>query len=405
MSDDRTSVAVACQGGGSHTAFTAGVLRRVLAEPDADYDLTAFTGTSGGALCALVAWYGLRTADAATARRSLADLWADIETRGPVDSLVNFGVVSLARLLDGGFPVAQISPAYNAGARMAKRRLRDAIEAQVDPAVLSDLVTEADPSAPKLLVSAVDATDGTFEIFTDRPGEARPQGAARDRSPSVSRREAPATKRPRPRSGAANDVSRGAAGDVDRSTAWLDERPKPLSIDAVLASASVPTVFEGVRMPDEPGGPVHEYWDGLFSQNPPIRNLLDGPDRAGAKPDEIWLVRINPRTRRGDVSTFAAIADRRNELAGSLSLAQELHFVDRVNDWIDDGVLPRERYKPVTVRELELDESRLDGERSLRTASKLDRRAGFIDDLLALGEHQADDFLADRDAHHLLGPT
>jgi hypothetical protein len=40
----------------------------------------------------------------------------------------------------------------------------------------------------------------------------------------------------------------------------------------------------------------------------------------------------------------------------------------------------------VTVRVLELDESRLDGERSLRTASKLDRRAGFIADLLALDE-------------------
>jgi NTE family protein len=250
---------------------------------------------------------------------------------------------------------------------MAKRRLRDAIEAQVDPAILAALVDADDPPAPKLLVSAVDATDGTFEIFTDRPVE---------------------------------------TGDTaDATTAWLDERPKPLSIDAVLASASVPTVFEGVRMSDEPGGPVHEYWDGLFSQNPPIRNLLDGPDRAGGKPDEIWLIRINPTTQRGDLSTLAAIADRRNELAGSLSLAQELHFVDQVNDWIADGVLPRERYKPVTVREIELDETRLDGKRTLRTASKLDRRTGFIEELIALGERQADEFLADRDAHHLLGPA
>lgn len=364
MTDDRTTVAVACQGGGSHTAFTAGVLRRLLDEPDADYDLTAFTGTSGGALCALVAWYGLRTGDRETARAALADFWADIETRGPVDSLVNFGIVNVARLLDSGFPVAQISPAYNAGARMAKRRLRRAIEAQVDPAVLAELVAEDDAPPPKLLVSAVDATDGTFEIFTDRPS---------------------------------------AADDPDPETAWLDERPKPLSIDAVLASAAVPAIFEGVRMADEPGGPVHEYWDGLFSQNPPIRNLLDGPDRASRKPDEIWLVRINPTTRRGDLSTLAEIADRRNELAGSLSLAQELHFVDQVNDWIADGVLPRERYKPITVREIELDESRFDGERTLRTASKLDRRAGFLDALLALGETQADEFLADRDAHRLLG--
>jgi len=372
MSDEPTTVAVACQGGGSHTAFTAGALRRFLAASDREYDFVAFTGTSGGALCALTAWYGLRTADAPTARSALRDFWADIEVRGPLDAAVNFGVVSASRLLDSGFPVPQLGPADNPGARLAKRRLRCAIEAQVDPSVLDDLVAEGGetprPPPPKLLVSAVDATDGTFEIFTDRPSE--------------------------------------ATADVadDPVTSWIEERPKPLSIDAVLASASVPTVFEGVRMPNEPGGPAHEYWDGLFSQNPPIRNLLGGPDRAARKPDEIWLVRINPRTQRGDLSTLAEIADRRNELAGSLSLAQELHFVDRVNDWIDDGVLPRERYKPVTVRTLELDETRLDGHHPLRTASKLDRRSRFIEDLIALGERQADDFLADPGAHRLLGP-
>ncbi|WP_251341821.1 patatin-like phospholipase family protein [Haloplanus halophilus] len=371
MSDEPTTVAVACQGGGSHTAFTAGALRRYLAASDSAYDFVAFTGTSGGALCALTAWYGLRTADAAAARAGLRDLWADIEVRGPLDAAVNFGVVNTGRLLDSGFPMPQVGPAYNPGARLAKRRLRRAIEAQVDPAVLADLVAEGGDGAPppKLLVSAVDATDGTFEIFTDRPSEPTPDGAD------------------------------------DPVASWIEERPKPLSVDAVLASASVPTVFEGVRMRDEPDGPVHEYWDGLFSQNPPIRNLLGGPDRAARKPDEIWLIRINPRVRRDGLSTLAEIADRRNELAGSLSLAQELHFVDRVNDWIDDGVLPRERYKPVTVRELELDEDRLDGERPLRTASKLDRRSGFIEDLLALGERQADDFLADPDAHRLLGPA
>jgi len=366
MTDDRTTVAIACQGGGSHTAFTAGALRRLL-DGDEGYDSVAFTGTSGGALCALLAWYGLRTDGPAAARASLADFWRDMAARSPLDSLVNFGVVSVARLLDAGFPVAQISPAYNAGARMAQRRLRRAIEAEVDPDTLADLVAADDPPAPKLLVSAVDATDGTFEIFTDRPAE--------------------------------------ASDDPDPTTAWLEERPKPLSIDAVLASSSVPTIFEGVRMADDPGGPVHEYWDGLFSQNPPIRNLLDGPDRAAGKPDEIWLLRINPRVQRGDLSTLAEIADRRNELAGSLSLAQELHFVDQVNDWIDDGVLPRERYKPVTVREIALDESRLDGDRSLRTASKLDRRAGFIEDLMALGARQADEFLDDPDAYRLLGPA
>jgi NTE family protein len=126
----------------------AGALRRFLAEPDADYDLTAFAGTSGGALCALAAWYGLRAGDAATARRALDGLRGAIETRGPVDSLANFGVVSAAHLLDGGFPVARIGPAYNAGARMAKRRLRDAIEGRVDPATLEALVDDETPPHP-----------------------------------------------------------------------------------------------------------------------------------------------------------------------------------------------------------------------------------------------------------------
>ncbi len=52
----RRRVAIACQGGGSHTAFTAGVLQRLLDGPEIDeYDVVGFSGTSGGAVCALLA--------------------------------------------------------------------------------------------------------------------------------------------------------------------------------------------------------------------------------------------------------------------------------------------------------------------------------------------------------------
>ena len=53
-------VAIACQGGGSHAAFAAGVLRRLLG-PDlrGRFDLVALSGTSGGAMCAALAWAGL----------------------------------------------------------------------------------------------------------------------------------------------------------------------------------------------------------------------------------------------------------------------------------------------------------------------------------------------------------
>jgi len=43
-------VAIACQGGGSHTAFTAGVLKTLLrekVEEHHDYEIVALSGTSG----------------------------------------------------------------------------------------------------------------------------------------------------------------------------------------------------------------------------------------------------------------------------------------------------------------------------------------------------------------------
>jgi NTE family protein len=47
--NEQRQVAIACQGGGSHTAFTAGVLSRWLrdGEPD-DVRVVGFSGTSGG---------------------------------------------------------------------------------------------------------------------------------------------------------------------------------------------------------------------------------------------------------------------------------------------------------------------------------------------------------------------
>jgi NTE family protein len=39
------TVAIACQGGGSHTAFTGGALQRLLA--DEDHRVVALSGTSG----------------------------------------------------------------------------------------------------------------------------------------------------------------------------------------------------------------------------------------------------------------------------------------------------------------------------------------------------------------------
>jgi NTE family protein len=95
----QTRVAIACQGGGSHTAFTAGVLKRLLgAEELAGYEVVGLSGTSGGAVCALLAWSALREGDPAAAGKLLEEFWADNSATTPLEQLVNAWVVWAARL-------------------------------------------------------------------------------------------------------------------------------------------------------------------------------------------------------------------------------------------------------------------------------------------------------------------
>ena len=54
-------VAVACQGGGTHAAFEVVVLTEILKDIHERnrFELVGLSGTSAGALCALMVWYGL----------------------------------------------------------------------------------------------------------------------------------------------------------------------------------------------------------------------------------------------------------------------------------------------------------------------------------------------------------
>jgi NTE family protein len=69
-------VAVALQGGGSHGAFTWGVLDRLLQEPD--FEIVGISGTSAGAMNAGILADGLRRGGAAEAREALERYWEDV---------------------------------------------------------------------------------------------------------------------------------------------------------------------------------------------------------------------------------------------------------------------------------------------------------------------------------------
>ena len=105
------------------------------------------------------------------------------------------------------------------------------------------------------------------------------------------------------------------------------------------------------------------------------------------------MIQINPRETGHEPKTVAEIADRRNELSGNLSLYQELGFIEKIDQMLDEGHLPRDgKYKQIVVRVIELSRSRLS--RSLGTASKLNRDPRFIQDLISHGELRAEEFLA-----------
>jgi NTE family protein len=317
----RIRVAIACQGGGSHTAFTAGVLKRLLgAEELAGYEVVGLSGTSGGAICALLAWSALLEDDPAAAGRLLEDFWADNSATTPLEQLVNAWVVWAARL-ENLVVLPALSPYDTYGSVTALAELRRMLERRVD---FGRLAAGAG-GGPMLLVGAVDVLSGEFRAFN-------------------SRREA-------------------------------------ITPDMVLASAAIPTLFRSVRVD---GG---TYWDGLFSQNPPVRELVD------TRPDELWVIQINPRRWDGEPRTLAEIADRRNELSGNLSLHQELGFIEKIDQLLAEGRLAADgKYKQIVVRLVELSRPRLS--RSLGTASKLNRDPAFIRDLVAHGEARASEFLA-----------
>ncbi|WP_338726849.1 patatin-like phospholipase family protein [Haladaptatus sp. DJG-WS-42] len=309
-------VAIACQGGGSHTAFTGGVLKGILSERP-DIELAGLSGTSGGAISGLAAWYGLLTDGPEEACRLIDAVWADIAAKPGIDQWVNDSMVAWTRAGNSGFPLPEISPYRHPLSGWGHDQLRETLQRFIDferiPALYDD-------SQPNFVVGTVNVNAGDFETF---------ENAA-------------------------------------------------ISEAAILASTAIPTLFPAVEIHG------HWHWDGLFSQNPPIHDLMTGD---GEKPDEIWVIQINPQVREGEPQSLVEIHDRRNELAGNISMNQELRFIHRVNEWVEAGHLPKEHYKPVRTRKIEL-------KRELPSATKLDRSPDFIEELLEHGEQCGRSFVA-----------
>ncbi|MGF1552081.1 MAG: patatin-like phospholipase family protein [Paracoccaceae bacterium] len=212
MSDRRNAKAVnlALQGGGSHGAFTWGVLDRLF--EDERLKVEAISGTSAGAMNAVVAAQGMHDGGADGARAALADFWRAVSNaaaaspikRSPLDVLLGrwsldsnpaYLAFDLASRLASPY---EVNPA-------GMNPLRELIDAHVDFEKVRCC------SGINLYVSATNVETGRVRVF---------------------------------------------------------ERHE-IGVDQVLASACLPQLFHAIEIDGQ------YYWDGGFMGNPVLFPFID----------------------------------------------------------------------------------------------------------------------------------
>jgi NTE family protein len=357
----------------------------------------ALSGTSGGAVCAFLAWYALLMKNnEQKAIKALRSFWQEDNSAylrvGDPQSLLDVladNFLSASNLLRRSGEAAlgvgftsELNPyRYHDLFDYWRSRLREAIEKnvkEIDPETkdidqsIATRVEEAEQGAPRLFIGAVNTLTGDFRVFKSHKKK-RKKG---------------------------------------EEFAFNEDEENRVGVDAVLASAAIPTVFEATRTgeavywdPSRRRTYVGEgvYWDGLYSQNPPVRDLTE------ADPHEIWVIQINPEEIGQEPKKTAEIEDRRNELSGNTSLNQELYFVRKINELVKragswecdyDRILRKvfrvqppagseeaeKKYATIKVRRIELS-------MYLDVPSKLDRSRPHIEELMEHGAEQADNFL------------
>lgn len=163
----RPTLNLALQGGGSHGAFTWGVLDRLLQEDD--IDIAAITGASAGAVNAVALMSGLATGGKAAARQTLDTLWLRIGELGNW-SLFRRGALDV---IQGSWDV-QHSPAFMAY-DMLSRLVPPALLNPLDINPLRDILREIIDwpalhhcTQHQLFVSATNVRSGRVKVFRNK---------------------------------------------------------------------------------------------------------------------------------------------------------------------------------------------------------------------------------------------
>jgi NTE family protein len=314
-------VSLALQGGGAHGAFTWGVLDALL--EDGRLAIEAITGASAGSVNAVVLAEGWLEGGAEGAREQLGTFWQRISLGGALSPAQQH----LFSLLLGywhadGSPARSWLDAWLGALGPAERNpldinpLRDALRELID----FERVRACREA--KLFISATNVWTGKARIF---------------------------------------------------------ERAE-LTVDHVLASACLPTIFPAVEIEGEP------YWDGGYVGNPPLFPLF-----YETASDDILLVQINPIERRTTPRSAREIQNRLTEVTFNANLLGELRSIEFVGRLIDAGKLPTDRYKRVRMHRIAGGE-KLD---AFAASSRLNAEWTFLQELKDLGRAAAKQWLGE----------
>lgn len=257
---------LALQGGGSHGAFTWGVLDVLLSDPRLNFD--AISGTSAGAVNAIALAHGFATAPSSPnnqlarekARQSLQQIWQAIAGMGAPSSVAR----NMAKLLGSSWSHRTSKMAMPA----------DSVSRWISPY----------QSNPLNINPLLRLFEQSFDF----------EAIAKLNAPQIFI--------------AATHVSTGHAKIFDGAQ---------LSAKALMASACLPSVFQAVEIEGE------AYWDGGYSANPSLLPLL-GRQRSR----DIVVVQINPLQRTKVPKSAAEIMDRMNELCFNSSLLAQMQRLE-----------------------------------------------------------------------------
>ena len=350
----KTRIAIACQGGGSQTAFTAGVLKAFFEHKVQEKrEIVGLSGTSGGGICAFFAWLALHLGHDNC--DDLIAFWQDNCAQTNREQFINNLMISWINAVNKGFiPTLNHSPATDYSKALSKLTT-----AGLRPE-FSDL--------KKLLTMHADFNK--MERFKG--------------------------KYPALLLGACNILS----GRLTKFSSYLEV----IQPEHLMASACIPNLFPAVEIGDQ------AYWDGLFSNNPPILSLIRPLFVGPVMPEEIWIIKINPTTCDQIPIEVSEISDRRNQLEGNISLFESLNQVELLNIMLGSGALnmqhlaERSIYQEIKIPKcfpddpdrhfhIPMIEMSPELQKTLSYASKLDRNPEHIKLLINDGIKQGTKFL------------